>query len=209
VPEQWRDSLRTSELAENWAQLELLVASDTLIPGPSRQKLLGIIRSDSAPDVKERRLATESEYRYLREKIYPQLRSVRFDFYLHRAGMVKDTIHTTELDTVYMAGVQALKNLDYKAAVSLLRPYGDYNAALAYMSADYNHSALDVLGRLDDSDPKVCYLKAMVLSRLGQLEEAMKYFKLALAYDPYLEHRANLDPEMYDLINKNKQFKTN
>lgn len=206
VPEQWRDSLRTSELPENWEQLELLVSSDTLISAPSKQKLLGIIRSNAAPDVRERRLAAESEYRYLREKIYPQLRSVRFDFYLHRAGMIKDTVHTTELDTVYMAGVQALKNLDYKTAVGLLRPYGDYNSALAFMSADYNHSALDVLGRLDDTDPKVCYLKAMVLSRLGQLDEAMKYFKLALAYDPYLEHRANLDPEMYDLINKNKHF---
>lgn len=206
VPEQWRDSLRTSELPENWEQLELLVSSDTLISAPSKQKLLGIIRSNAAPDVRERRLAAESEYRYLREKIYPQLRSVRFDFYLHRAGMIKDTVHTTELDTVYMAGVQALKNLDYKTAVGLLRPYDDYNSALAFMSADYNHSALDVLGRLDDTDPKVCYLKAMVLSRLGQLDEAMKYFKLALAYDPYLEHRANLDPEMYDLINKNKHF---
>lgn len=206
VPEQWRDSLRTSELPENWEQLELLVSSDTLISAPSKQILLGIIRSNAAPDVRERRLAAESEYRYLREKIYPQLRSVRFDFYLHRAGMIKDTVHTTELDTVYMAGVQALKNLDYKTAVGLLRPYDDYNSALAFMSADYNHSALDVLGRLDDTDPKVCYLKAMVLSRLGQLDEAMKYFKLALAYDPYLEHRANLDPEMYDLINKNKHF---
>ena len=116
--------------------------------------------------------------------------------------MVKDTVHTTELDTVYMEGVNALKRLDYKTAVSILRPYDDYNSALAFMSADYNHSALDVLGRLDDTDAKVCYLKAMVLSRLEQYEEALKYFELALAYDPYLEHRANLDPEMYDLINK-------
>ena len=53
-------------------------------------------------------------YRYLREKIYPQLRSVSFDFYLHRAGMQKDTVQTTELDTAYMAGLEALKNLDYK-----------------------------------------------------------------------------------------------
>jgi tetratricopeptide (TPR) repeat protein len=147
------------------------------------------------------------EYRYLREKLYPQLRSVRFDFYLHRAGMVKDTVHTNELDTVYMAGVQALKDLDCKKAVSILRPYDDFNTALAFMSADYNHSALDVLGRLDDREAKVCYLKAMVLVRLGQKEEAMKYFKLAIAYDPYLEHRANLDPEMYGLVKKYKQFK--
>ena len=209
VPETWKDSLRTSEMPENWPQLERLVESDTVVGEAARNRLLKIIRSSSAPDERERRLSAEKEYRYLREKIYPQLRSVRFDFYLHRAGMVKDTVHTTELDTVYMEGVNALKRLDYKTAVSILRPYDDYNSALAFMSADYNHSALDVLGRLDDTDAKVCYLKAMVLSRLEQYEEALKYFELALAYDPYLEHRANLDPEMYDLINKYKPFKFN
>jgi tetratricopeptide (TPR) repeat protein len=209
VPEIWKDSLRTSEMPENWVQLERLVESDTVVGEAARSRLLKIIRSSSSPDERERRLSAEKEYRYLREKLYPQLRSVRFDFYLHRAGMVKDTVHTTELDTVYMEGVNALKRLDYKTAVSILRPYDDYNSALAFMSADYNHSALDVLGRLDDKDAKVCYLKAMVLSRLEQYEEALKYFELALAYDPYLEHRANLDPEMYDLINKYKPFKFN
>ena len=206
VPEDWRMKLRTSELPENWAQLELLVRSDTLIPAHARRKILDIMGDTADPDQKEKRLSHMNEYRYLREKLYPQLRSVRFDFFLHRAGMVKDTVHTNELDTVYMAGVQALKDLDYKKAVSILRPYDDFNAALAFMSADYNHSALDVLDRLDDREAKVCYLKAMVLVRLGQNEEAMKYFKLAIAYDPYLEHRANLDPEMYDLINKYKRF---
>jgi hypothetical protein len=70
------------------------------------------------------------------------------------------------------------------------------------MSADYNHSALDVLNRLDDRDPKVCYLKAMVLSRLEMPDEAMKYFELSIAYDPYMEYRANLDPEMFSLVKK-------
>ena len=150
----------------------------------------------SRPDDVERKLATLPEYRYMREKIYPKLRSVKFDFFLHRAGMVKDTVHTTEVDTVYMAGVQALKDLDYKRAVALLRPYADYNSALAYMSAEYNHSALDVLQKLDDTDPRVCYLMAMVLSRLEQRSMAEAYFRRALQYDPYLRHRANLDPEM-------------
>jgi tetratricopeptide (TPR) repeat protein len=209
VPPEWRDSLRMSELPENWVQLEKLVSSDTVMSEKSRKSVLDVMLSIKDPDVRERQLAALSEYRYLREKLYPQLRSVRFDFHLHRAGMVKDTVHTTELDTVYMAGVQALKDLDYKRAVSILRPYDDYNSALAFMSADYNHSALDVLGRLDDTDSKVCYLKAMVLSRLEQMDEAMKYFELALAYDPYLEHRANLDPEMYALVNKYKQLKIN
>ena len=204
VPDEWKDSLKVAALPENWDQLERLISNDTLMSDRSRAKVLDLVRSDADPDRKEARLAGLADYRYLREKIYPKLRSVSFDFYLHRKGMVKDTIHTTELDSVYMSGVEALKMLDYKTAVSLLRPYDDYNAALAFMSADYNHSALDVLGRLDDKDPKVCYLKAMVLSRLGVEEEAMKYYELSIEYDPYLEHRANLDPEMYKMVQKRK-----
>lgn len=200
VPEDWRDSLIASELPENWVQMEKLVANDTLLSEGARRRILEVIRSDDDPDAAEARLSRFPEYRYLREKVYPKLRSVSFDFHMHRTGMQKDTVHTTEIDSVYMAGVQALRDLDYKKAVFLLRPYDDYNAALAFMSADYNHSALDVLSRLDDTDPKVCYLKAMVLSRLGQHEEARKYYRLCLAYDPYMRHRANLDPEMYLLV---------
>ena len=194
------------EMVQVQVKLEKLVESDSLMSSEAKGRILETIRGVGTPDERERKLSRMTEYKYLRERLYPQLRSVRFDFHLHRSGMVKDTVHTTELDTLYMAGVQALKELDYRKAVNILRPYDDYNTALAFMSADYNHSALDVLGRLDDTDPKVCYLKAMVLVRLGQEDEAMKYYELALAYDPYLEHRANLDPEMYDLINKNKHF---
>ena len=200
VPEDWRDSLVASELPENWEQLERLVANDTVLGEASRKRILAEISAEEDPDAVEARISRFSEYRYLREKVYPKLRSVSFDFHMHRIGMQKDTVHTTEVDTVYMAGVQAIRDMDYKKAVYLLRPYDDYNAALAFMSADYNHSALDVLSRLDDSDPKVCYLKAMVLSRLGQQEEAQKYYRLCLAYDPYMRHRANLDPEMHLLV---------
>lgn len=200
VPEDWRDSLVASELPENWEQLERLVANDTVLGEASRKRILAAILAGEDPDAVEARISRFSEYRYLREKVYPKLRSVSFDFHMHRIGMQKDTVHTTEVDTVYMAGVQAIRDMDYKKAVYLLRPYDDYNAALAFMSADYNHSALDVLSRLDDSDPKVCYLKTMVLSRLGQQEEAQKYYRLCLAYDPYMRHRANLDPEMHLLV---------
>lgn len=206
VPEEWRDSLVASSLPENWAQLALLVENDTVISPVARKHICAMIASMKNPDRTEREFAKMPDYRYMREKLYPQLRSVKFDFYLHRKGMQKDTIHTTEIDSIYMTGVQALTDLDYKRAVGILRPYDDYNAALAFMSADYNHSALDVLGRLDDRNPKVCYLKAMVLARLGQLEEAMKYFNLCIAYDPYMEHRANLDPEMHELVKLKQPF---
>lgn len=205
VPVEWKDSLRASELPENWEQLEKLVANDTMLSERSRKNILALMEDLSRPDVVEKRISMLPEYRYLREKIYPKLRSVRFDFHMHRSGMIRDTVHTTEIDTAYMSGVEALKSLDYKKAVTILRSYDDYNAALAFMSADYNHSALDVLGRLDDKDPKVCYLKAMVLSRLGQHDEALKYYDLCLAYDPYMRHRANLDPEMHLLVKERNE----
>ena len=200
IPEQWRDSVRTSSEPENWEQLRRLVANDTVIDIASRDRILELTTDLRRPDDVERNMSEMPVYRYLREKIYPQLRSVSFDFYLHRAGMQKDTVHTTELDTAYMAGLEALKNLDYKKAVEALRPYRDYNSALAFMAADYNNSALAILDSLDDKDARVCYMKALILSRLGVPEEAMKYFELAVAYDPSLEYRANLDPEMALLV---------
>lgn len=207
VPAEWKDSLKTSVMPENWDQLMRLVENDTVLsPEVRKDIVVKARRMDGGPDVLEEKLSLMPEYGYLRESLYPKLRSVSFDFHLHRADMVQDTVYTTDLDTVYMDGVQAIRDLDYRKAVTILRPYDDYNAALAFMCADYNHSAMDVLARLDDTDPRVCYLKAMVLSRLEQVDEAVKYFELALAYDPRLEYRANLDPEMYEIV-KQRQSK--
>ena len=91
--------------------------------------------------------------------------------------------------------------MDYKKAVTLLRSYRDYNAALALASADYNHTALDILKELSVDNPRVCYLMAIIMSRLDQKTEASKYLELAVAYDPLLKYRANLDPELSGYIN--------
>ena len=205
VPDEWKDSLKSSAIPENWGQFRTLVNNDTAINSASAKRILKIAEDLTHPDLSEKRLATLPEYKYLRERIYPKLRSVSFDFHLHRAGMVKDTIHTTELDSLYMEGLQAMKDMDYKKAVLVLRPYDDYNSALAFMMAGYNHSAMDVMGRLGDSDPKVCYLMSLVLSRLERYEEALKYFELCLAYDPTMEYRANLDPEMAEVVRLRKK----
>lgn len=207
VPEEWRDSLKTSIMPENWDQFMRLVENDTVLsPEVRRQIVVMAGKMEGGPDAVEERISGMPDYRYLRENIYPKLRSVSFDFYLHRVDMAQDTVYTTEIDTTYMDGVQAMRDLDYRKAVETLRPYDDYNAALAFICADYNHSAMDVLSRLEDDDSKVCYLKAMVLSRLERPEDALRYFELALAYDPYMEHRANLDPEMYEVV-KSRQNK--
>ena len=177
-----------------------MVENDTVMTDQDRRNICRLIDRMDDPDRTEQQLSRHPRYRYLREKLYPRLRSVGFDFYLHRVGMVKDTVHTTELDSLYMSGIDALKNLDYKKAVTMLRGYRDYNSALAFASADYNHSALDVLNELNLSDPKVCYLKAVILARLGVREEALKYYEMAVLYDPYMRHRANLDPELSEIL---------
>ena len=202
LPQQWQEKVQTAALPENWEQFSLLVANDTILTEPVKKKIEAQVNlSSKRPDAAEMALARLQEYHYLREKIYPKLRSVKFEFYMHRVGMVKDTVHTSEVDSVYMAGLDALRNMDYKGAVMLLKPYKDYNSALALLSADYNHTALDVLQELSSDDPKVCYLMAIVLSRLEQKEEASKYLDLAIAYDPMLKYRANLDPELSGYIN--------
>ena len=219
VPAEMKRCLKTACMPENWGHFRKLVSNDTLLGRTSRDKILkltqgldvigrreGTAASAEAMDKAEAKLSGLPEYKYLREKIYPQLRSVSFEFHLHREGMVKDTVHTTVVDSVYMSGVEALKKLDYKTAVGILRPYRDYNAALACLSMGYDHSALDILEGLDLQEPRVCYLMAMVLSRLERYGRAMECFEKALELAPALEFRANLDPEMSVLIKKRERY---
>ena len=208
VPEEWKESMKYSICPENWKYLALLVANDTVIDRKESRRIADMIARMKNPDETEREMSLMKGYRYMREKLYPRLRTVSFDFHMHRIGMVKDTVHTTEIDEEYMSGLAALKELDYKQAVSILRPYRDYNSALAFLAADYTHSAWDVLQGLSD-DSRVCYLKAVALSRLGQVDEALKYFELCVKYDPYMEYRANLDPEMHAIVERRKTIKTN
>lgn len=202
MPEAWAGKVISAAVPENWEQFSLLVDSDTMLTSAVKRKVASHIRlAAKSPDMAESALARLEDYRYMREKIYPKLRSVKFEFHMHRVGMVKDTVHTTEIDSVYMTGVDALRNMDYKRAVSLLKPYRDYNSALALASADYNHTALDVLRELPSDNSKVCYLMALVLSRLDQKKEASKYLDLAIAYDSQLRYRVNLDPELSGYVN--------
>ena len=140
-------------------------------------------------------------YRYLRENLYPRLRTVRFDFHLHRKGMVKDTIHTTEVDSTYLEGVSALKEREYERALSLLRDYRDYNTAIAYVSLDYNASAMDILKDLDKT-PQVLYMMALLYARKGDDQNAVQSYLNACHQDRSYVFRGNLDPEINVLIQR-------
>ena len=185
---------------ENWRMLNRLIEKDTVLT--AEQKLeYGELQEIKDIDIRERRMQGKPWYKHVRERLYPRLRTVRFDFHLHRKGMVKDTVHTTVLDSVYMDGVQAIRDRDYERALTLLRPYGDYNTAIAYLCMDYNASAMQILERLEKT-AQVNYMLAVLYSRKGDEQKAVEYYIRSCSQDPSYVHRGNLDPEISVLIRR-------
>ena len=197
-----RPEIRFSSYAvpENWEMLDRLVAEDPQLTEAQKQAYQAR-RKMPDPDRREQAMRTDDYYAYLSKELYPRLRNVVFDFRLHRRNMLKDTLHTTILDTTYMAGVQAIRDRDYKQALSLLRPYADFNTAIAYCCLDYNASALAILEKLDRS-AEVNYMLALVHARQGDERSAVEYYLHACAQNPAFVHRGNLDPEISALIRK-------
>lgn len=190
------------EVPENWKTLDELIDRDTVLTAAQKRDY-GSLAGVKSPDAREDSLSSREYYPYLLEELYPRLRTVSFKFCLHRKGMVKDTVHTTEPDTLYMAGVQALKDRNYSLALDCLRPYADFNTALAYCALDYDSAAMALLSELPPT-AKGEYLKALLHSRLGEEEQAVLSFMNACKLDPAFVHRGNLDPEISALLKKYK-----
>lgn len=185
---------------ENWSLLDVLVRDDGTLSEREKEEY-GRLATLTSLDEREQRMHALPSYRYIREQLYPRLRTVRFDFHLHRKGLQKDTVHTTVVDTTYMRGVQAIRDREYETALTLLRPYHDYNTAVAYCALDYNASALEVLEGLDRTD-KVNYLLALLYSRCGEDGKAAECYLKACRQNPTLVHRGNLDPEISALVKR-------
>lgn len=186
---------------ENWPMLDGLVAADSLMSDSDREDYFRICHENEDLDLRERMLSRTESYAHIRESHYPRLRNVIFNFYLHRIGMVKDTVHTTVLDSVYMAGVQAIKDRDYKTALELLSPYQDFNTAIAFVALDRNLSALAILEGCPSS-PRADYLLAIVRARLGDETKAVEHYLRACDADRSYVFRGNLDPEISSLVRK-------
>ena len=185
---------------ENWRMLDRLVERDTTLTEEQKESYFSLASMRDI-DARERSMQSKPYYRNLREHLYPRLRTVRFDFHLHRRGMVKDTVHTTVLDTAYMNGVQAIRDRDYERALTALRPYNDYNTAIAYLCMDYNASALQILEKLEKT-AQVNYMLAVLYSRRGDEQKAVECYIRACSQDPTYVHRGNLDPEISVLIRR-------
>lgn len=181
-------------IPENWDDLDALVENDVVM-NPDQKSDYFSIRAESNPDVREAKMKKQAYYRYMKETLYPKLRTVKFNCYLHRKGMIKDTVHTTVLDSVYMRGVQELRDMNYAEALALLSPYDDFNTAVAYVGVDRNLNAMRILSKLEKT-AQVNYLMAILYSRSGDFNNAVQHYVTSCRQNPSYRFRGNLDPEI-------------
>ena len=186
-------------VAEDWAELTTRIRTDREIV--NRDAILELIVEEKNPDRREQAIRQQfsKEYAYIRSVIYPQLRAVNFRYNLRRKGMVKDTIHTTELDTTYTRGVELLQKRKYAKALYILNDYNDRNTVVAHLSLDHNERAMELLATMP-KDAVTEYLRAIACSRLGRKAEGRKHFLEACRLDGRMEYRGNLDPEIAELL---------
>lgn len=186
-------------VAEDWTELTNRIRTDREIG--NRDAILELIAEEKNPDRREQAIRQQfsKEYAYIRSVIYPQLRAVNFRYNLRRKGMVKDTIHTTELDTTYTRGVELLQKRKYAKALYILNDYNDRNTVVAHLSLDHNERAMELLATMP-KDAVTEYLRAIACSRLGRKAEGRKHFLEACRLDGRMEYRGNLDPEIAELL---------
>lgn len=184
-------------LGEDWDKLTELIRMDANIR--NRSEILAAISSTGSNDLKESLLRKYPDYPYIRKELYPQLRAVNFKFHLHRKEMIKDTIHTSVIDTAYMDAIKLLENRKYSAALATLDEYRDYNTGVCLMSLGYDQRAIEVLQGLPQND-NTYYLLAILYVREKRIKEAVEAFEKACQLEPSKWYRGQLDPEINQII---------
>ena len=186
-------------IAEDWHELTTRIRSDENLQHSA--EILKLIDTDSDPDRRERTIRElyPQDYQYLKESVYPSLRAVTMRYDLRRVGMVKDTIHTREVDTAYMRGINLLQKRKYAKALYILNDYRDRNTVITLLSLGYDAQALEMLNGLERSHTTE-YLKAVACARLGRKTEGREHFLKACELDERMLFRGNLDPEIAELL---------
>ncbi len=191
--------LKPYHKGEDWLGLSKLVTDS--LSGNNKQAILELIAATTDPDRKETEIRNKfpADYKYISERLYPHLRAVDFTFHVHRRGMVKDTIHTTEPDTVYLKAIKLMAGRKYADALQILHEYNDYNTAICLMSLGYDIAAYSILAEAVETANGE-YLLAILSSRLGKSKEAVSRYLRSVELDPAKRWRGTLDPEINKLI---------
>ena len=193
------DSLfRPRWIGEDWNKLHNLIYKDDSLT--NRERIMSAFSIENL-DKRELALHQQPDYSYIRNKYYPLLRAVEFKFYLHRRGMIQDTIVMPVIDSTYMNAIKMIEERKYKQALVLLDDQypEDYNTAICLMSLGYDKRALDImLKQADTSDRN--YILAILYVRLKEEELAVKSYIKSCEQDETKIWRGKLDPEINELI---------
>lgn len=193
------DGMIERSVPENWKQCRSEVLKSPYIN--NAKEIVSIIDSEKDDDRKEARIAADypADYKSLREKIYPVLRAVDFQFHLARRNMVEDTVVTNEIDYEYAEAIKLMDRRRYKEAMPKLLEYTDWNTAICYMSLGYDQMAYNIIIKEPESSDKN-YLMAILSARLNKIEDAVSYFLKSCRMDYHKISRGELDPEISKLI---------
>ena len=199
-PDAGLDTLITIRpVGEDWTRLGELIKDNPRIRHSG--EILKLIAAEHDPERREHLVHQrfKGDYAYMKRTLYPLLRSVDFKYYLRRVGMVRDTVHTTEIDTTYLRGRRLLEERRYTEALRVLKSYDDRNTAIALLSLGYDEHAYEILCREPSSAIRE-YLQAIACARMKRWPAARKHYAEAVRIDPNMEYRADLDPEINQLI---------
>ena len=193
------DRIKTSTQAEDWKKLRELIKQSSYVV--HAEQIMNIIDTQKDADLRETmiRTAYQMDYQFIRENLYPQLRTVEFTFHLARRNMVEDVMFTDEIDVRYAEAVELMQQRKYKEAMPKLLEYRDMNTALCYMSLGYNKTAITILDEQPLSADRE-YLKAILYAREGDIEKAVKFYMKSCEMDASKIMRGTLDPEIADII---------
>ena len=202
------DLLQVKWQSEDWVRTRELIAQNKNIV--NKVDILHIIDTEKNFDVREQRIRTlfPTEYEYIKQTIYPQVRSVDFKFHLARRNMVEETMYTDVIDTLYADALVLMDQRKYRQAMPKLLEYEDWNTAICYMSLNYNAKAWNILINVPKTSDRQ-YLLAVLAARMGNKDTAVQLYSEACKMDESKIMRGELDPEIaalireYGLNNKN------
>lgn len=190
--------LKPRAIGEDWKRLTSFIEQDSHLE--HKQEILSLISTVKDEDKREMQIRQfAQDYTYMADSLYPRLRAVNMEFYLHKRDMVQDTIHTTVVDEKYMEALRLLLRHRYRDALQILSPYEDYNTALCLLSLGFDQRALEILDK-EPQTANVLYLRTVLLSRTGKEKEAVETFVRCINLDEQKYWKGTLDPEVNRLI---------
>lgn len=186
---------------EDWQGMADRVSKRTDLA--NRDSILAMLSRTVYPDQTEQDVREQyrSDYRIIRDSIYPELRRMDVVFHLSRPGMHAVDSMQYEVKDGYEEGLRLLMKREYREAFDILSDYPDYNTALCLACMGYNGRAYDLLLKLPVTGNSE-YLLSILCQRLGRDEEAIEHLQESVRLDPDKAFRVHMDSEVLELVTR-------